>query len=503
MENSSENKIAECRYYVRNDNSFFTIYFEKNKFLPLIFLIILFFTNLYSASESDTTTTYTIAVSNFTLLGDSENQQWIGESCAEGIQNKLVVEKNIRIVERQYLSTIINELKFQESGLVNEKSAVELGKLSGAKYFILGSVSILNKSIVIRARMVDVEMGHIINSDEASGILDNLFQLQTELARKIATKILGHSIIQNSIERSDDISLTQSDRSKFAKLKKISASLPLFSLDPARKRKTAEFTTAGILCDDIIENYPEAIIGYYYKALFSLHAEEYEEADAILRSAKLIDPNNLEMLLLRSMYLFHLQKYQESKALLTYLSSKYPRDARIWFGLAKVSARLNEYSAVIESLINALEQSPYIPQAEPFLQTIITQQQSSSFHFSDPVYWKAVSLFKKIWESGDVIQTNDLSIVASVQNAFPNLYISYYVAGKIQTSLGNKTAAIENYQHCLELMPAYPLIHRELAYLFLENGECSVGKNHAILYLQTSQVVEDYKEIQERIQRCR
>lgn len=475
----------------------------KNKSLAILLSFLIFTSITLALNESGSDTTYTIAVTDFTMLGVSNDLQWIGESCADGIRTKLSVEKNIRIVERQFLSTIIEELKFQESGLVNENSAVELGKLTGAKYFILGSATIINKSAVLRARLVNVETAQIIHTSEATGTIENIFQLQTELARKIAIKILGNTIIQNSAERNDVVSFSQSIRTKLNTLKKLSESLPLFALDPARKRKIAEYTTAGILCDGIIESYPEAIIGYYYKALFSMHAEEYDETNAVLNSAKIIDPINLEILLLRSMYLFHQQKYEEARTLLTYLSMKYPRDSRIWFGLAKTSARLNDYTTVIESLVNAMTNQPYISQAEPFFQTIILEQQSSSFNYLNPAYRDVVSLFRKASGAGEGFNTNDLVVAALVKRRFPELYISYFVTGKIQESTGNRNEAIQNFQYCLELVPSYPMIHRELAYLYLGGRECSLGKQHAALYLKTSQSTDDYKELHERIQHCR
>jgi TolB-like protein/Tfp pilus assembly protein PilF len=455
-----------------------------------------------AGTESDSSAVYTIAVPQFSVLGDAKELQWIGESCAEGIVTNLLPEQGLRFVERQSLSTIINELKFQESGLVNEQNAVALGKLVGADYFLLGSASLLNRSVVLRGRLVNIETGMIIQSGEVQGPLEDLFRLQRELARSLAVKILGRSILDGQTNENDPLAVSYAVRSQLNRVKKLSEALPLFALDPARKRKAGEYAAALMQCDGIIERYPNIVIGYYYKALFSMHAEEFSEADAAIRLGVSIDPVNREMLLLRSMLFFHQQKYTEASILLKYLSMQYPRDARIWFGIAKVSARLQDQAAVIEALINALCAQPYIVQVDPMLQTTI-EQVRTKLEFSRNEYHAAVSLFRTLWSAGDNITASDLSLTKSVKKAFPDLYVSYFIEGKIQASQGYRTAAAENYRRCLELFPVFPLVHRELAMMLMDAGDCALGKQHATLYLQTSQSVDDYQQMQQRIDRCK
>jgi TolB-like protein len=46
----------------------------------------------------------TIAISDFATKGGNADQQWVGNSCIEAIVSKLSGQKNIKVVERQYLN---------------------------------------------------------------------------------------------------------------------------------------------------------------------------------------------------------------------------------------------------------------------------------------------------------------------------------------------------------------------------------------------------------------
>ncbi len=476
------------------------------RFRIRIIAALLIFPCFFAAGTSDTasvSTRYTIAVSDFTVLGGINELQWIGESCAEGVISTLVAEPSIRIVERKYLKTVIDELKFQESGLVDEKNAVTLGKLTGAKYFILGSATVMEQSVLLRARLVNVETAEAVLSCEANGTVSELFRLQKEIARKIAVKLIGHSVLTATTVTSEPATLTSSVRSNIQRLKKMSSALPLFALDPARKRKTAEFTTAGILCDNIIEQYPDAVTGYYYKALFSMHAEEYPEAESAIRSALRISPDDHEVQLLRAMLLFHTEKYDATKVLLQYMATRDPRDSRIWYGTAKTAARLNDQPAAAEALIRSLLFAPYIAHSETFLESLLSQRHFSKTDFADINIWNALLLFQKIRGGEGSVGTGDLALTQTVARAFPGLYVPYFAAGLIYSSLGKQNESESAFQQCLSRAPEHPFIHRELAYLYLRSGNCEMGKQHAGLYLQTSQSIEDFQTLRNAIDRCK
>ena len=73
----------------------------------------------------------TVAISNFKTLGGGSEKDFLGASCTEAIFEILTNDHTVRVVEREYLNKIIEEVKLQNSGLVDEKTAIETGRLLG------------------------------------------------------------------------------------------------------------------------------------------------------------------------------------------------------------------------------------------------------------------------------------------------------------------------------------------------------------------------------------
>jgi len=65
----------------------------------------------------------------------------LSESVEEGVTNEIVNLGGATVYTRKDLDKIMAEQKFQQSGLVDDKTLVQLGKLAGVKYIITGSVN--------------------------------------------------------------------------------------------------------------------------------------------------------------------------------------------------------------------------------------------------------------------------------------------------------------------------------------------------------------------------
>jgi len=76
----------------------------------------------------------------------------------------------IRIVERIQIDKMFNEWKFQLGNLVDEKSAVEVGRAKGADTLLLGSISPIpgGNELLIQARLVDASSGVVRMSGDVS-----------------------------------------------------------------------------------------------------------------------------------------------------------------------------------------------------------------------------------------------------------------------------------------------------------------------------------------------
>jgi hypothetical protein len=79
----------------------------------------------------------TVTVLDFESIGSEEH---LGKAVSEIMRTELIGANQFRVVERAQINKTIAEQKLQKSGIIDDKSAVELGKLLGALiYHRLGS----------------------------------------------------------------------------------------------------------------------------------------------------------------------------------------------------------------------------------------------------------------------------------------------------------------------------------------------------------------------------
>jgi len=106
-----------------------------------------------------------LAVFDFTIQGDNTTMADMGSIVAEWFVTALVREGRFDIIERTHLQKIINEQKLGMTGLVEESSAAQVGRVLGVKTIITGSVMTMANSIEVNARIIDVESGSIIAAE--------------------------------------------------------------------------------------------------------------------------------------------------------------------------------------------------------------------------------------------------------------------------------------------------------------------------------------------------
>lgn len=65
----------------------------------------------------------------------------------------------IQIVTREHMDKIEKELKFQNSGVVSEKTILSVAERLGARFVVFGKLEELNSGFILRVRMLDVKTG--------------------------------------------------------------------------------------------------------------------------------------------------------------------------------------------------------------------------------------------------------------------------------------------------------------------------------------------------------
>ncbi len=140
-----------------------------------------------------------------------------GETLYQMVTTMFFNLKRFDVIERSQLQAVLGESKFQNSGLVDEGSAVELGKQLGAKFVVLGNwtgTAAVQKStnynektgyqestaytgnINVNVRMVEVQTGKIKATFRATGAPLMAFSVGDAIATmlKEVDKKLGREI---------------------------------------------------------------------------------------------------------------------------------------------------------------------------------------------------------------------------------------------------------------------------------------------------------------------
>jgi len=111
-----------------------------------------------------------IAVVDFRSLGLDE---FVGQTIAEIIRTELIGTGKFKVLERGALQKVLEEQQLSMSGVADEQTAVKVGKLVGAKFVVVGSISKLGVNYILNSRLVDVESGEAVQGKSFQGKNEN------------------------------------------------------------------------------------------------------------------------------------------------------------------------------------------------------------------------------------------------------------------------------------------------------------------------------------------
>ena len=109
-----------------------------------------------------------VAVFNFENLSPGVKKYDVGAAVAASLSTELSNSTVFNIVEREKLSKVTDEIELAMTGLVDEKTASQAGRLSGAEYIVVGTVSEIGSDIIVNCRLIDTSTGGVISSYEVS-----------------------------------------------------------------------------------------------------------------------------------------------------------------------------------------------------------------------------------------------------------------------------------------------------------------------------------------------
>ena len=201
-----------------------------------------------------------VAVVEFSRVGSKET---LGETSAqlyELVTEALADAPGIRLVEREKLRTAVAELRLSQSGLVDPSTASQVGRIIGARIFVVGKVMKLGTEWVVTVRLIDTLTTEVAGLRVVVGEDQGVLRLADATGDTIVEKIesLGSSRIASADSGGVD-TLIATLRAEFSQLElpTLAVCIPeshigTFVPDPAAENELISILTqAGFRVKDL------------------------------------------------------------------------------------------------------------------------------------------------------------------------------------------------------------------------------------------------------------
>ncbi len=161
------------------------------KFKNLALLLtgtLFFFSSCYLTPLMGKSTDERILVAMMPFNYKAEDPKYAGVEAglAQAVSSELVKKKVFRMIERERVDILLKELKYQQTGVVDSSTALELGKHLGAQAYLLGSVisvsvrdewrsvkfaekTVRFVDVEAEVKIVDIQTGEVLASGRSIG----------------------------------------------------------------------------------------------------------------------------------------------------------------------------------------------------------------------------------------------------------------------------------------------------------------------------------------------
>ena len=135
----------------------------------------------------------TLAIIDFAnnSLTDRTSYDPLSQGFSAALSTQLSSVEGLEIVERSHIRQVAQELGLQASGMVDDRTAGQLGRIVGARYLLLGSYMVMGKKVRIDVRMVETETTRLVKAEQVTGKTGELLDLVGKLSEAFAEKLGG------------------------------------------------------------------------------------------------------------------------------------------------------------------------------------------------------------------------------------------------------------------------------------------------------------------------
>ena len=131
-----------------------------------------------------------LAISILDFTGEDVSDKLL-RACYQKLETSLIESNRFTVIAKNQRDEILDEMKFQSSGVCDEACAVEIGQLVGAEYLMIGEIIGFADLYQVNIKIVNIEKGDVVEkvTEEIEGKLPQLLKGMAESSREITRRI--------------------------------------------------------------------------------------------------------------------------------------------------------------------------------------------------------------------------------------------------------------------------------------------------------------------------
>ncbi len=143
-------------------------------------------------SHSERPQLLTVAVLPFenNSINPSLETAGLARSVTDHISGQLADSPQISLIDRESIELFLQELSLSSQGLTGKENRLQLGKLLGARYLLMGEFTEIVGNLRIDGRVVEVQTGTVTTSSSILGLASERRQLEQSFSKDITKHFL-------------------------------------------------------------------------------------------------------------------------------------------------------------------------------------------------------------------------------------------------------------------------------------------------------------------------
>jgi len=158
-----------------------------------------------ACAEAEVADVYPVAIFSFNERGSGV--KGYGAKVSDILFGELVANPDLYLVDRAEIKKVLDEYELKLSGMVNPAQAPQIGKLTGAKIIVTGSVIEADRTLYLVAKIIGTETSKMKGARIKGKTSDELGTLVEQLAEKVGETITGNAkdLVAKQVKMSDRI----------------------------------------------------------------------------------------------------------------------------------------------------------------------------------------------------------------------------------------------------------------------------------------------------------